>query len=131
MARLQIDDSVYNVRRSRIKTRVMFPRIIEIALGFVGATNADASEELRLLARTFAFTLLDTEYVSGENVLPLVDSANLSGDVLEKAWDQFGNLDALTYVKDFWAAHTEANTPLNDPAYTPETAAEIEAEKKA
>lgn len=132
MARLEVDGGIYNVRKSRIRTRVQFPHIVRQVLALAGTTEEDASEELRLIARTFAFTMLDTEYVSGDKVLPLVDNtANLSGDVLLEAWEQFGNLDALTFVKDFWDAHTETNTPLNDPNLIPAAVTDIENEKKA
>jgi hypothetical protein len=132
MARLVVDDSVYNVRTSRIKTRVRFPHLIRTILEHVGG---EESSELTFIARTFAFMMLDTEYVSGPQCLPLVDNIdNLHGEILLEAWDKFTDLDALTFPKDFWAAHVEANTPLNDPEMTPEALFEAEAdpgEKKA
>lgn len=130
MARLLVDDSVYNVRTSRIKTRVAFPSIIRAVLDYVGG---EESGELTFIARTFAFMMLDTEWVSGPKCLPLVDdSVGLTGETLIEAWEKFTYLDALTFPHDFWAAHTEANTPPNDPDLTPEALeqAELEPDQK-
>ena len=132
MARLEVENSVYNVRKSWIRTRMQFPHVIRETFKLSGFDENEASEEVRFFIRTFAFTVLDVEHVSGREIVPIIDPKHEpSGVELEKAWEQFQYLDAMTYAKDFWDAHTEANTPLNDPAYTPETAAEIEAEKKA
>jgi hypothetical protein len=133
MAKLEVDGSVYNVRKSWIRTRMRFPHVIRETYKLAGFDESEASEEVQFFIRTFAFTVLDVEHVSGPEILPIIDpKLDPSGVALEQAWEQFQYLDAITYSKDFWDAHIEAQTPLNDPAYTPEAAADIlSGEKKA